>query len=77
MLMFDTEKFLANHFDTPGNLIARYRSVNATIPSISAVEKWFQRGRIPGSHLAVLFYIVEQDTGRGLSIGNYMTRVGE
>lgn len=76
MLLFDTEKFLATHFETPANLLACYRSVDAAPPNISAVEKWFQRGRIPGNHLAVLLYIVERSTGHGVTIGNFI-RVGE
>lgn len=76
MLLFDTKAFLTHHFDSPGNLLARYSTVDATRPSISAVEKWFQRGSIPGNQMAVLLYIIETSTGNGVKLGGFFRDTG-
>ena len=75
MLQFDTGIFLRSHFETPATLVEWYMVAQVEPPNISAVEKWFQRGRIPGNHLAVLLYLLEESSGQPVSLRRFI-RVG-
>ncbi len=75
MVVFDTRQFLERHFDSPGNLVAVYSTVG-TPPSVAAVEKWFQRGSIPGNQLALLIYVIETRDGCAVTLREFMREGG-
>lgn len=74
--MFDAKSFIRDNFQTAANLVARMKSHGLDAPKVAAVEKWFQRGRIPGDHLPALLCVVELENGRPASIAGYMSTGG-
>src|SRR5688572_9115062 len=63
LLFFDYEKFLHEKFKNPVHMTAFLRAYGVRHLNAPAVEKWFQRKRVPSEHLALLLALVELETG--------------
>lgn len=74
-MRFDTHRFLTEKFGDPANVVATLQRHGLESPSFYAVEKWFQRKRVPGESLLILVHIAEQET-RDSVLSRYMTRNG-
>jgi hypothetical protein len=70
--MFETLTFLKENFGSPQNVLALFSFYGFNAPKLSAVEKWFQRGSVPGSYLILLLCIVEMERGEPVRISHYL-----
>lgn len=70
--MFDALRFLRENFPTPQNVLALFTAYGLSCPSLAAIEKWYQRGSIPGSVLPTLLCLLELERGAPLSLVAYM-----
>lgn len=71
--VFDGQRFLKENFLRPQNVLAMFRIYDVASPSLSAVEKWFQRGTIPGEHFPVLLALLEIERGGPVGVSGYLT----
>lgn len=46
-------------------------------PTRQVVEKWFQRGAVPGRWLAVLLALLELESGASVSVAKYLEMGGD
>jgi hypothetical protein len=69
--MFNALLFLRENFQTPQNVHAKFLAYEMEAPTLPAIEKWFQRGAIPGSCLPHLLCILELETGEPVRIAKY------
>ena len=74
--MFDGRRFLNDKFKNPGGVVAMLSAYGLDTPSIASVEKWFQRGAVPGEWLPVLLTALEIDNLSAVSILPYVEREG-
>ena len=70
--VFDGRLFLKENFHSPQRVLAVFRTYGLASPSLSAVEKWFSRGTIPGDAFPSLLVLLELEHGKPVSIANYM-----
>lgn len=70
--MFDARKFLEVEFSNAPNVRALLASYGVKVPGLSAVEKWFQRGRISGEYLPLLLCVIEIEKGEPVRLAQYM-----
>lgn len=70
--MFDGKRFLKENFLNPQKVLALFRAYNIGCPSLSAIEKWFQRGTIPGEWFPVLLAFLEMERGRPVGVTEYL-----
>lgn len=70
--MFQTKKFLTDHFGSVQGVIAFLGAYGAPLPKTAAVEKWFQRESIPSEWLPVLLSYLEIDKGRPIGLAPYL-----
>lgn len=72
--MFATKLFLEEKFKSPSALVSFLSAYDCQTPNISAVEKWFQRGAVPGFWFPLLVGYLELDEGRPVSIVRYFKK---
>ena len=72
--MFDTTRFLNDHFGSPQRVIGFLRAYKLHEPSIETVRKWFQRAAVPSEWLPVLLAVLELDEGHPVSLATYIKR---
>lgn len=70
--MFDARKFLEVEFSNAPNVRVLLASYGMKAPSLAAVEKWFQRGRISGEYLPLLLCVMEIEKGEPIRLAQYM-----
>lgn len=70
--MFNGREFLKDNFPSPQNVLALYRAYGIQSPTPAAIEKWFQRGSVPGDSLAVLLCLMELERGRPIGLAQYL-----
>lgn len=70
---FDATAFLKAELQTVRGVLTLFQQFEMTPPAIATVEKWFQRGRIPGEWLALMLFMLEMRKGKPLSIKPYVT----
>lgn len=63
--------FLGEHFGGAAEVHANLSHVNNP-PSLTAVEKWFQRGSMPAHYFAALLYRLEERYGEPISMRRYV-----
>jgi len=69
--MFDMKKFLACEFQTTHNILHLMRAYEIEPPSPAAIDKWFQRGSVPGGWLPELLCIKEMERGNPVRMTEY------
>lgn len=69
---FDAKGFLTKNFQTPANVVSRLAAYGFETPKVHAVEKWFQRGRVPGEYWPLLVSVIELDRGRPVSVTEFL-----
>jgi hypothetical protein len=69
--MFDANAFLTKEFGGAHNVLALFTRYGLDPPHVTAIEKWFQRGSVPGSWLACLVSLLELDRGQPVSLARY------
>lgn len=74
--MFDGKKFLTQNFHTAQHVVTVIGAYGFSDLTVAAVEKWFQRGSVPGNWLAILIAIKEIETGSPISVAKYL-KAGE
>lgn len=72
MTRFNAKRFLTDQFHTPERVNLLLSSYGLLTPKISAVEKWFQRGRIPGEWSPLLLVVLELEKGKPTSLTSYL-----
>lgn len=72
-MYFDTVRFLKDRFQNPSGLAA-FASAYSFSLNQSAVEKWFQRGRVPSEWFSVLLALLELETGQPVRLAGYLGR---
>lgn len=70
--MFDTVKFVRDHFGTVDAMIGLARQKNVRFPERDTVRKWITRGNIPSDWLPILLMLIELDIGQPVSILPYI-----
>jgi hypothetical protein len=70
--LFNTERFLLDHFGTPEAIIALSRNIGIETPAKDTVRKWFERGSIPGDWWPKLLLSLEHDNGAPVSLRGYL-----
>ena len=71
--MFDARKFLEEHFQNVGGLIAHCRALGVEPPSQAQAEKWFSRNSLTGDWLAKLLALIEIEHGEPVSVKPYIS----
>lgn len=69
--MFDAKQFLKDAFTTP-QVTATHLITYGYDVKQATVDKWFQRGSVPGQWLPVLIAIKEIETGRAVRVAQYL-----
>lgn len=72
--MFDAKQFLRDKFGSAGAVLAFASAYGVDGLNLASIEKWFQRGGIPGRWLVVLLALLELEQGRPVSLTPYITR---
>lgn len=70
--LFSARNFLHDRFKNPPGVVAFVAAYRVTPPTLSATEKWFQRGVIPGDWLPVLLALIEVENGGPVSMAEYV-----
>lgn len=70
--MFESKRFLNDHFADPDAVIGLLSAYNLDRPSHDAVKKWFQRQSIPTDWLPVLLCALELDLGDPVRLATYL-----
>lgn len=70
--MFDARKFLEDHFQNVGGLIAHCRALGVEPPSEAQAAKWFSRCSLSGDWLAKLLGLLEVERGEPVSVKPYL-----
>lgn len=70
--MFNTKRFLQDHFRTPIELVEMFRSYGMTPPREGTASQWFTRASVPSSWFALLLVVLEMHRGGPVSIVEYM-----
>ena len=70
--MFDTFTFLKDHFRTPPELVAMFRSYGLEPPRDGTVSQWFNRKTVPSNWFPILLAVLELHHGAPVSVVNYM-----
>jgi hypothetical protein len=73
--VFQTKRFLTDHFKNPPGLLAFLRAYRAPVPNAGAAEKWFQRASVPSEWLPVVLSYLEIDNGAPISLVGYLDGV--
>lgn len=70
--MFDTRRFLADHFSDPDALVALVTDQCGVDLQRETVRKWFTRESVPGEWAFVVVCAIERATGTAPSLSRYM-----
>lgn len=70
--MFEARQFLKEQFANPQKVLSLFAFYGLSAPTLSAVEKWFSRGSIPGDAFPVLIAILELERGAPVSVTKYL-----
>ena len=70
--MFDTARFLDEHFGNPDGLIGLVAKHCDDVPSREAARKMFERASVSGQWLPVLLLVLEREYGPPVSMIPYM-----
>jgi hypothetical protein len=70
--MFDVKRFLREHFQNAGGVVAHCRAGGVEPPEEGTAQKWFERGSLTGEWLARLLVALEVKHGRAQSLASYM-----
>lgn len=70
--MFNARKFLEDHFQNVGGLIAHCRAMGVEPPSQAQAEKWFSRNSLTGDWLAKLLGLLEDERKEPVSVKPYL-----
>lgn len=73
VFMFDTARFLQDHFGDSDGVVGLVGKHSDKIPAKEAVRKWFSRGAIPGDWLPVLLVALERENGAYPKLAAYLT----
>lgn len=71
-VVFQTRRFLVDHFKNPPGLLAFLGAYRAPTPESAAAQKWFQRGSVPSDWLPVVLSYLEIDNGAPISLIPYL-----
>jgi hypothetical protein len=66
--MFDVRRFLKEHFQNPGGVVAHCRAAGLAPPNEGTAQKWFERGSLTGEWLATLLLALEHRHGGPISL---------
>lgn len=72
--MFDTQRFLEDHYKTPDGIVGTFNAYRLDIPPRDTVRKWFARGSIPSEWFPMLVAVRELDTGEPIRLAPYLTK---
>lgn len=64
--------FITSELRTPQNVLAMFTRYGFTPPGHAAVEKWFQREKIPSEWMFKILALIELDQGRPVSLTRYI-----
>jgi len=65
--------FLTSEVGGVQSVLALFRSYGLEAPQEHAVQKWYQRGNIPGNWLALILGLLEIERGVAVSLIKYIT----
>lgn len=71
-MRFDAKAFLTAEFVNAQGVRALMGFYGLGDVNISTIEKWFQRGNIPGAHLPLLLCIRELEKGDPVRLAQYL-----
>lgn len=72
--MFDARRFLREHFQNAGGIVAHCRAAGVKSPSEEAAQKWLERSSLTGDNLAKLLFVLETEKGQAVSIRPYVRK---
>lgn len=64
--------FIESELRTVQNVLAIFTRYGFTPPGNAAVEKWFQRGKIPSEWMFKILALIELDQGKPVSLTRYV-----
>lgn len=70
--MFDTPRFLAEHYGTPDAVVGLCNAYRIDIPARDTVRKWWSRGAVPSEWFPVLVAVREIETGEPIRLAPYL-----
>ena len=70
--MFDTIRFLKDHFHTPPELSSMFRAYGIEPPRDGTVSQWFNRKSVPAPWFPVLLAVLELHRGAPVSVADYL-----
>jgi hypothetical protein len=74
--LFQAKAFLTEYFKNTQTVLALFRHYGFEAPTVSAIEKWFQRDSISGHFLPILLCIAELEQGEPVRVARFMSRAG-
>ncbi len=72
--MFDTTRFLEDHFRTPDAIVGLFNAYRLEIPARDTVRKWFARGSVPSEWFPLLVAVRELENGEPVRLLPYIMR---
>lgn len=70
--MFNTKRFLKDHFHTPVELVKMFQDYQVDGPREGTASQWFQRESVPSTWFPMLLAVLELHKGQPVSIVEYM-----
>ena len=71
-LLFDSKRFLDDHFASAKGLTAFLSAYQAEGPNEEAIKKWFQRGAVPSEWFPILLAFLELENGHPVRLATYV-----
>lgn len=75
-MRFDAKSFLTQEFGNAQSVLALFRFYGIGPVKSSTVEKWFQRGSIPGEHLPSMLCVLELERGEPVRLARFLKEAG-
>lgn len=72
MLRSNQRDFIVQELRTPQNVVAMFTRYGIDPPGYAAVEKWFQRGKVPSEWMFQILALMELEQGRPVSLMRYV-----
>lgn len=73
-MRFNGILFLTKEVGTAQAVLALFTAFRIEAPKLATIEKWFQRGSIPGGWLAMILAILELEKGSPVQMTKYIEK---
>jgi hypothetical protein len=70
--VFNTKKFLQSHFNS-ASVVYNFLVAYSVSVRLEAIQKWWQREKIPSEWFALILALLELDRGEPVRLAQYLT----